>query len=117
MERTRVARQYEPELVTLREAGYSADLSWGAGDAAAIRVARPGGYVLVTDAMVGGRLADRDTEVAGGWKLTACGDFNESGAVVLEDDTVVTEDSDAPALLAAIDLLMRAFFPNVEVEL
>jgi hypothetical protein len=117
MDRTRVVRQYEPELVALRDAGYSAEVSWGPGDATAIRVARPGGFVLVTDAMLGGRLADRDTEVEGGWKVVACGDFNESGAVVLDDDTVLTEDSDAPALIAAIDLLTRAFFPSVEADL
>jgi hypothetical protein len=117
MDHTRIARQYEPELVALREAGYPADLSWGGGDAPAIKVDRPGGYVFVTDAMLGERLADRDTEVEGGWKLVASGDFNDSGAVMLEDDTVITEDTDAATLLAAIDLLTRRFFPRLDVAL
>jgi hypothetical protein len=114
---TQLARQYEAELVALREGGYPADLDWGEGDAAVIRVERPGGHILVTDAVLGTRLADRGTEPDGGWKVLAFGDFNETGTVVAEGDTVVTEDADAPTLVAAVDLLSRTFFPVLDVEL
>jgi hypothetical protein len=114
---TRLAQQYESELVALRNTGYEADLRWGEQDAAAIEIPQPGGRILVADAVLGGRLADRDRETSGGWKVIACGDFNDDGAVAAEGDTVTTTDADVPSLITAVDLLSRAFFPALEVEL